>query len=187
MIENNYYEFIELGDFELTASTMRVSDPCYDRAVHCSGVISRCKRGTWNAGVLKVESFGHRCAALIVRHEQTSFVMDEIRNGTALKAAIDLCDELPTTLGVDSGQLGFFDDAFYQDVSVFNGEDTPKFESDDQWYAYVCDITLSRIGAGVIPYGAVSSSGYGDGGYPCYTHADKNGEVDFAFVVFIDE
>ena len=34
-------------------------------------------------------------------------------------------------------------------------------------------------------YGAVSSSGFGDGGYTCYTHADENGVIDFAFIVFI--
>ena len=47
------------------------------------------------------------------------------------------------------------------------------------------DITLSKMSAGVLPYGAVSSSGFGDGGYTCYTHADENGVIDFAFIVFI--
>ena len=41
--------------------------------------------------------------------------------------------------------------------------------------------------AGVMPYGAVSSSGFGDGGYVCYTHEGDTGEIDFAFIVFIDE
>lgn len=52
-------------------------------------------------------------------------------------------------------------------------------------YRHVCDITLSKMSAGVLPYGAVSSSGFGDGGYTCYTHADENGVIDFAFIVFI--
>ena len=53
--------------------------------------------------------------------------------------------------------------------------------------AYACDITLSRMHAGVMPFGAVSSSGFGDGSYVCYTHEGDTGEIDFAFIVFIDE
>ena len=36
-------------------------------------------------------------------------------------------------------------------------------------------------------YGVVSSSGFGDGSYVCYTHKGSDGEIDFAFVIFIDE
>ena len=43
----------------------------------------------------------------------------------------------------------------------------------------LCDEVLARN------HGAVSSSGFGDGGYTCYTHADENGVIDFAFIVFI--
>ena len=49
------------------------------------------------------------------------------------------------------------------------------------------DITLSEMSAGVMPYGVVSSSGFGDGSYVCYTHKGSDGEIDFAFVIFIDE
>ena len=45
---------------------------------------------------------------------------------------------------------------------------------------------MSRVSAGVIPYGAVSSSGYGDGGYAAVKHLAKDGQVDFMFIVFID-
>ena len=86
---------------------------------------------------------------------------------------------------VDSGQAGFFDDAFYQNDTVFEELPAPGFAIGDLWYRHVCDITLSKMSAGVFPYGAVSSSGFGDGGYTCYTHADENGVIDFAFIVFI--
>lgn len=76
-------------------------------------------------------------------------------------------------------------DAFYQNDTVFEELPAPGFAIGDLWYRHVCDITLSKMSAGVLPYGAVSSSGFGDGGYTCYTHADENGVIDFAFIVFI--
>ena len=39
----------------------------------------------------------------------------------------------------------------------------------------------------IADYGVVSSSGFGDGSYVCYTHKGSDGEIDFAFVIFIDE
>lgn len=153
-------EFIDLGEFEMTSPVMRVSDPCYERDVWCCGTVDHCKLGTWEAGVLKTDEgeWGTRCAVLAVRHKD---------------------------IGVDSGQAGFFDDAFYQNDTVFEELPAPGFAIGDLWYRHVCDITLSKMSAGVLPYGAVSSSGFGDGGYTCYTHADENGVIDFAFIVFI--
>ena len=70
-------------------------------------------------------------------------------------------------------------------IQFFEELPAPGFAIGDLWYRHVCDITLSKMSAGVLPYGAVSSSGFGDGGYTCYTHADENGVIDFAFIVFI--
>ena len=107
-----------------------------------------------------------------------------IRLGKVRKVACK-CVEQSFEVGVDSGQAGFFDDAFYQNDTVFEELPAPGFAIGDLWYRHVCDITLSKMSAGVLPYGAVSSSGFGDGGYTCYTHADENGVIDFAFIVFI--
>ena len=107
-----------------------------------------------------------------------------IRLGKVRKVACK-CVEQSFEVGVDSGQAGFFDDAFYQNDTVFEELPSPGFAIGDLWYRHVCDITLSKMSAGVLPYGAVSSSGFGDGGYTCYTHADENGVIDFAFIVFI--
>lgn len=70
-------------------------------------------------------------------------------------------------------------------VEISEDENASLLDIGDLWYRHVCDITLSKMSAGVLPYGAVSSSGFGDGGYTCYTHADENGVIDFAFIVFI--
>lgn len=51
----------------------------------------------------------------------------------------------------------------------------------------MCNITLSKAKAGVFVDGVVTSSGYGDGGYPCIYHIGIDGKVDFAYVVFIGD
>lgn len=51
----------------------------------------------------------------------------------------------------------------------------------------LCEFTDKLKPAPIEYYGVVSSSGFGDGGYACYTHADKSGEIDFACIVFIEE
>ncbi len=65
------------------------------------------------------------------------------------------------------------------------GEEVELF--DQLWYDRCCQITLSRLRAGVLPNGVVSSSGFGDGGYTAFTHKDSSGRVDFIFIVFIDD
>lgn len=160
--------------------------PCYERDVWCCGTVDHCKLGTWEAGVLKTDEgeWGTRCAVLAVRHKDTGPDFNVIRLGKVRKVACK-CVEQSFEVGVDSGQAGFFDDAFYQNDTVFEELPAPGFAIGDLWYRHVCDITLSKMSAGVLPYGAVSSSGFGDGGYTCYTHADENGVIDFAFIVFI--
>lgn len=181
-------EMITLGDFELTSPIMRVSDPCYDRDVWCCGTFGKCKLGTWEAGVLKSDEgpWGVRCAVLVVRHKDTGPDFDAIRLPQVYRMTRGWLKQ-PMEVGVDSGQAGFFDEAFYQDNSIFKDMPVPEHDYGDLWYNHACDITLSKMHAGVMPYGAVSSSGYGDGGYDCYTHENSDGEIDFAFVIFIDE
>lgn len=181
-------EMTVLGGFEMTSQTMRVSDPCYDRDVWCCGTFGKCKTGTWEAGVLKTDmgDWGVRCAVLAVRHKETGPVYSVIRQRKVYQMK-DGWLEQPIDVGVDSGQAGFYDEAFYQDNSIFKGMPEPEHDYGDLWYNHACDITLSEMSAGVMPYGVVSSSGFGDGSYVCYTHKGSDGEIDFAFVIFIDE
>lgn len=157
-------EMTVLGGFEMTSQTMRVSDPCYDRDVWCCGTFGKCKTGTWEAGP----------DYSVIRQRKVY----QMKDGWL---------EQPIDVGVDSGQAGFYDEAFYQDNSIFKGMPEPEHDYGDLWYNHACDITLSERSAGVMPYGVVSSSGFGDGSYVCYTHKGSDGEIDFAFVIFIDE
>lgn len=53
------------------------------------------------------------------------------------------------------------------------------------WYTACCRLTLSKQMAGVIPYGAVSSSGVGDGRYDCFVRRESNGEGVMACLLYM--
>lgn len=179
-------DILELGSFDLTTPVMRVSDPCYDRNVWCCGTVENCRIGTWEAAVLKTDEgdWGERNAVLAVRFAnggpKFSAINRAVCNGTGQ------WQECPFEVGVDSGQAGFFDEQYYQMDAVFGKPSDPTEEPGELWYRHCCEATMSRVSAGVIPYGVVSSSGYGDGGYAAVKHLTKDGQVDFMFIVFID-
>ena len=168
-----------LGEFTLTTPVMRVSDPCYEKDVWCCGVLENCVEGSWEAAVYYTHD-GY-AAGLAVRSA-----------GTSAPSFADLDTETEDwayasfEVGVDSGQAGFYDDTMYQDDSVV--EEDPDFSKNcncSKWFGLCCDKTLSKQLAGIIPYGVVSSAGYGDGGYDCEYHTNADGKIDFAWIRFI--
>lgn len=168
------HEIRHLGEFEITSGIMRVTDPCYNKDTWCSGSFVA-ELGIWEAivGISDEGQWGKRAAELIVMHESQRDSFD----GDWEKTKIDV--------GVDSGQAGFFDNAKYPDT-----ERTGEYGDMDTFYGQACALTHSekdrnRV-AGVMEFGAVSSSGYGDGGYDCYVRR-KNGVVVAAKIVFISD
>jgi hypothetical protein len=88
-------------------------------------------------------------------------------------------------VGVDSGQAGFFDPAHaWKDESAVPpfadlGVDLSK------WYRMCCARTLGPgLGAGLVPHGVVSSSGWGDGGYEVFVRKDAAGGIETVRIVF---
>ena len=177
----------ELGTFELTGTVLRVSDPCYDRDVWCCGTIANCKPGTWETAVLIQDEgdWGIRNAVLIAKHKESGPELEAFRK--VLNGKDKTWQECPFEVGVDSGQAGIFDDEHYQDNSVFAGMPAAKFGEDNSWYSHCCDITMSQHSAGVLPYGVVACSGFGDGGYVAYHHVDQDGKTEAVFIVFIED
>tara|TARA_Y100000310_G_C20561702_1_gene753399 strand:+ start:296 stop:850 length:555 start_codon:yes stop_codon:yes gene_type:complete len=177
---------IELGTFELDGHTI-VSDPCYDTDTWCNGTVDT-KEGTWRAYVIKSDEgeWGNRCGVLVAYHIACGPVDWEDFNWAVEKFEV----------GVDSGQAGIFATNHFKDDSIVEGveriyEEAPICE-DEPWYSICCDRTLSKQGAGIIPYGAVSSSGFGDGGHRCYTLKDHDGivyaiKIDFGVIGYEDE
>ena len=161
--------------FEVVSGTLVCSDPCYEIPTWCQGIVDNVKKGTW---IADTEEIGGRISELRIHHKDSHFLSGKLK-------ALDL------TAGVDSGQFGFFDKDFYRNDE--KAKDLPKHdfgegydrEKGDEWYRACCELTLGGEQWGVLPNGAVSSSGYGDGSYDVYGQKDNSGEYVGFVVIFI--
>lgn len=180
---NDKYLFEDIGSFELTQPNMRVSDPCYDKNVWCSLVLHKCRPGTWNAAAAKVDSptWGTRVAALAVCHSDFPSLTKFEKIGTILPDGVV---KIRKTAGVDSGQCGFFDESFYRDNDICKDMDL-SVDYGEPWYNLCCETTLDGKMCGIIPHGAVSRSGVGDGAYPLY-YIIKDRQVVAAMLQFME-
>lgn len=156
-----------LGTFQVTCGLIRVTDPCY--APDGLGSQFLAKDGTWIAEMDVKDAgtgWGPRCHELVIHH--CDFQDRTPAEATAIAAF------------VDSGQCGFFDADRY---AMEGGADEP-------FYGTVCALTFdeadpTRFG-GVIEWGAVSSSGHGDGCYSVLVSKEDN-KVVAARLIFIEE
>lgn len=160
-------DFEILGTFSVSSERLRVTDPCYSVTTWCSGSLP-VKPGTYTAAVkrhaFKGDNGFKRITELLTWHESSN---QEQAALTSLDSGIHV--------GVDSGQAGFFDAERY-----------PSDGSDDEAFYNLCgDHTLGFRSAGVIDFGAVASSGFGDGGYQCFV--DSKEVATAARIVFIDK
>lgn len=147
-----------LGQFELRSGQLILSDPCYEAEGQGLPAI----KGVWDAYVVKTTlqtSWGEdtRCAFLFAHLSTTPVQYDDA-----------VWVSLPTGVGVDSGQAGIFDSKFYRDEKVVTETIAEPLTGDSRWYDLCCDRTIKGLNAGVIPYGCVSSSGWGDGFYAAF-------------------
>jgi hypothetical protein len=167
------YDVKPLGAFEITCGEARISDPCYELGTWCAGTIMPVKNGVWHSYVVRSDEndWGIRCAMLVAYNTETGKVHQEDHRFEKQRFEV----------GVDSGQAGIFDAKHFKDDESVKGCERTGNEhpicEDEPFYSICCDRTLSDIGAGVIPYGVVSSSGYGDGGYDCYAIRDDDNEI----------
>ena len=161
---------VAVGEFTVTSGKMMISDPCYNQSTWCQGVISNVKKGLWKAEVVYSDEgdFGNRVAELIAYYNAKKGLPKQ-----------DFWNKEKFEAGVDSGQMSIVDLEKYH-----GGGDN---YGDEGWYDMCCKITLADKGAGVIEGGVVSSSGFGDGGYDCYSLKDKQGKIVAIKVVFIGE
>lgn len=168
--------------FEVISGVMVCSDPCYSIPTFCQGVIKNVKNGTWKAEVETSDEgdWGKRISRLRVEHINAK--------RTYITEQVDMDG------GVDSGQFGFFDKDFYRndeaakDLKQYDfGRIVQDGEEGEKWYRACCELTLAKESWGVMPNGAVSSSGFGDGYYPVFGEKDENGEWVAFEVVFIGD
>ena len=169
---------LELGEFTVLSGRLAVSDPCYDTDVWCRGELENVMNGTWHASAVEMQTgnWGRRIARLIAVHE--NYADKKMSKGQCVGFEV----------GVDSGQAGLFDASHYKDDSVIaNPRSGLLNEPGEIWYDHCCRTTQSPASAGVIPYGVVSSSGYGDGGYDCFICRNEYGQIIRAEIEFIPE
>jgi hypothetical protein len=174
----------ELGSFDIVSGEAAICDPSYDRMLVQQGGIAKkvsgLEKGKWHgqAVIYEVDAPGHlRCAELIAVHELFEL------------PAEPLWKSLHPDIGVDSGQAGIFDWRHFQsDALVKHHKWKAKMLLPEMpWYSMCGDVTLHEPYAGVVPYGVVSQSGWGDGGYPAYFITNEAGSIVALRLVFIEK
>jgi hypothetical protein len=152
-----------IGTFKCESGVLRVTDPCYSKGTWCAGTVANCRKGEWIAEIERKNcgAWGNRIRRLTVTHALGG-------TGAAIPADFEV--------GVDSGQAGVFDDARY-----------PDDPDESSFYDKCCRTTLNKPGAGVLRFGVVSCSGFGDGGYAATIRRDAAGLCYRISVEFISE
>lgn len=160
-----YEGIISLGE------RVTVSDPCYDIGTWCMGELNNVLPGTYKC-FYDFDEDEQRVYALIVHHNDMS--EEEVR--TANENSTPESFEV----GVDSGMAGVYDSDYY---AVTHGD----IERNDKWYDAVCKLVCNNDAAHLDDKAFITSSGFGDGGYTCYTHRNSDNRIDFIKIVYINE
>ena len=160
------------------SENVRVSDPCYDNDVWCKTRLTDVYPGVYNVEVEKSDEggWGNRVSRVTVIHK-----------GYIMECNDESSWEEHSEIGVDSGQAGIFCESSYRNDELSEGITTPDVDfslSDyrddkggDRWYEKMCKFTLDKEQWGVYDTGVVTSSGYGDGGYPLDIVRNDDGQI----------
>lgn len=159
---NDIFAAYDVGIFNVSSGVLVATDPCYESSMDDTNAIKNVKNGKWMCFVVteKVSGWGERVKRLCVNHEEF--------NDDADNQPWEMCEFVVI---VDSGQAGFFDGGMVH-------------HTHEELYDYICK--NSRNGMVGENY-AVSSSGFGDGGYECSVTRNENGEVVAAIIEFISD
>lgn len=170
-----------VGRFSCFSGRLIVSDPCYsiEEHSHCLGIIDDAAIGEWDVILVltSVSPFGAHIAQIMVQHESMR------QRYVGIEEFTGECFDV----GVDSGQVGIFDALAYRNEAIasrlIHRVEKP-IDSGDAFYSLCCDATM-RLRGGTFPFGAVTTSGFGDGCYRALIH--KRDELVVAVnVQFID-
>lgn len=130
------------------------------------------KQGEWN-GYIEIDEKSGRVAVLRACHSDLS------------AEELDKCkwEQCNGSIGVDSGQAGIYDSMYFRDNSLVGDYPLAKYitnidKKGEKWYSMCCQQTYDENDfskrAGIIPYGVVSSSGWGDGCYDYSVNIQNN-------------
>lgn len=179
-------------EFEVVSGKMVLSDPCYELGTWCQGIIDNVKNGTW-VGIIEQSDeggWGTRNSILISLNKDAWEKTPQLEDWLIGMVGTE---RLNFDGGVDSGQFGHFDYENFRKDKVSEGlpkafEDGWSTQEGDEWYRVCCHITLEEKDCfGVLPFGVVSSSGYGDGSYDTYGIRNNDGQFVGFMTIFIGE
>ena len=151
-----------------------VSDPCYSDPTWCQIKLSNVLPGEY-VPFSKKHKIGPR-------HHRQSMIM-AIHKDYLNKVHLWRWEQHKGTLGVDSGQCGFFSMETYRvDKSARQIKNRFNFPYDttqpgEEWYLQMCNRTLGDKGWGDYKGGVVSRSGWGDGSYDLFTTKDAYDKI----------
>lgn len=171
--------------FEITSGKICVTDPCYKRGTWCAAWEVPAAKGKWNAVAQifddgETGGFGERVSKLVCYLDSEFMSVHDVMADTEL-------EPFQAEIGVDSGQCGVFDfEQFPTDEQIEAVKDK-DWNDPSHFYGKCCSVTLERPRFGSVGFGAVSSTGYGDGSYDLKVVYNVNGEVVAAVVTFIEK
>jgi len=166
-----------VGTFTLESGKLIVTDPCYlEDEEDLQIILSNVKNGKWKASINYNDE--EVVESLLV------FYGEKISSGKWHE-----CDK---PIGVDSAQAGIFDLAVFGNDDAINYEvkNINDIEIDEvglKYYVACCDMVASDAQGGVVPSGAVSMSGYGDGMYEVKVQYNLSKEVVGVKIEFGDD
>jgi hypothetical protein len=115
---------INRGQIEL-GSKVIVSDPCYDLDTWCLGILDNVLPGTYNCSLYRSDKEPHRVSSIYINHNISGNVLP--------------MEKIPFSVGVDSGQAGFFDYPYF--IQTREGKEDENWG----WYDDACELTFSKI------------------------------------------
>ena len=206
----NNYNIVEKGIIVLGEKVM-VSDPCYGLETWCQGVIENVLRGEYvcKVGYSDEDEYGTRVADIEVIHKSFSgkfleYYPEEFEVGVDSGQAGIFDYEYYKKYHKDRNEHKHVDEHWYARVCgiTYTRKKNPYYKEFNDWgdkeffkkYAEYMHNTkinspyLEKLDGNIIDnLGIVSSSGYGDGGYVCWTAHSNEGKVVGIRVEFITE
>lgn len=157
-----------VGTFTVDSGKVIVTDPCYqkDEQDDLQVILLNVKNGNWTASITYTDEE----------------VVERLYIFYGVKKPSGKWHDCDKRIAVDSAQAGLFDfAAFGRDEAIeYEVENVYDIEIDEdglKYYVACCDIVASEAQGGIVPGGAVSMSGYGDGMYEVKVKYNSSKEV----------
>ena len=168
---------VPLSEFIVESGKLIVTDPCYQAGEEeLQIILSNVKKGKWTASITYDE-------------EKVIEKLSVLYEGKKPSGKWHVCAK---PIAVDSAKAGIFDLEKYRrdDAIQYEVKNVFDIEIDEDgllYYVACCDVTDSDEEGGVVPGGAVSMSGFGDGMYDVKVTYNSSKEIVGVMIDFGEE